>query len=223
MIDTSIIVIDDDQDLRESIVEILTRDGFEAIGCETAEIALQKLKLHAARIVIVDNMMPGMGGMALLPLLKKDYPGVKVIMITAFSTVDNAVFAMKSGADDYLAKPFKKDELLVAVKRNLEALKLEQQLVNLNLDEALACLGNPIRRQILVLLANNKKMRFMDLNRHLGIADHTKVNFHLKNLKSHNLLAQDREKFYYLTPQGEKMFECLSILAQRIPTHTSGL
>ncbi len=59
-------------------------------------------------------------------------------------------------------------------------------------------------------------MRFMDITRHLGISDHTKVNFHLKNLKTHNLLAQDREKTYFLTPQGEKMVDCLSLLSQRI-------
>ena len=51
----------------------------------------------------------------------------------------------------------------------------------------------------------------MDLTRHLGIGDHTKVNFHLKNLKSNQLVSQDREKFYYLTPQGEKMVDCLGL------------
>jgi len=211
-----IFVIDDDQDLRESIVEILSENGFEAVGCETAEVALRKIKIRRPSIVIVDNIMPGMGGIALIPIVKKDYPDVKIIMITAFSTVDNAVTAMKSGADDYLAKPFKRDDLLVAVKRNLEVSKIERRQVAPNIDEALACLANPIRRQILELLAKKRVMRFMDLSRHLGIEDHTKVNFHLKNLKSHNLLSQDRDKFYHLTPQGEKMVECLDLLSKRI-------
>jgi FixJ family two-component response regulator len=141
---------------------------------------------------------------------------VKIIMITAFSTVDNAVTAMKSGADDYLAKPFKRDDLLVAVKRNLEVSKIERRQDSPDIDEALACLANPIRRKILDLLAKKRVMRFMDLSRHLGIEDHTKVNFHLKNLKSHNLLSQDHDKFYHLTPQGEKMVECLDLLSKRI-------
>jgi DNA-binding NtrC family response regulator len=211
-----IIVIDDDQDLRESIVEILSENGFEAVGCETAEAALRKIKIRRPSIVIVDNIMPGMGGMALIPMVKKDHPDIKIIMITAFSTVENAVTAMKSGADDYLAKPFKRDNLLVAVKRNLEVSKIERRQVAPNIDEALACLANPIRRQILDLLAKKRAIRFMDLSRHLGIEDHTKVNFHLKNLKSHNLLSQDQDKFYHLTPQGEKMVECLDLLSRRI-------
>jgi FixJ family two-component response regulator len=137
-------------------------------------------------------------------------------MITAFSTVDNAVSAMKSGADDYLTKPFKRNDLLVAVKRNLEVSKIERQRDCPDMDEALACLANPIRRQILDLLSNKRSMRFMDLTRHLGIEDHTKVNFHLKNLKTHNLLSQDGDKLYHLTPQGEKMVECLDLLSRRI-------
>ena len=211
-----ILVIDDDQDLRESIVEILEGNNFLATGCENAEAALQAIAVEAPRLVIVDNMMPGMGGMAFIPLVKKDFPAIKIIMITAFSTVDNAVAAMKSGADDYLAKPFRRDELLMAVRRTLEELKFVEQLVDPGMDEALVCLSNQIRRQILTVLAVKKEMRFMDITRHLEISDHTKVNFHLKNLKSNNLVAQDRGKIYFLTPQGVKMVDCLSLLTQRI-------
>lgn len=212
----TIMVIDDDQDLRESIAEILEGNDFVVTCFESAEAALQKIKIDTPLLVIVDNMMPGMGGMAFIPLLKSDYPSIKIIMITAFSTVDNAVAAMKSGADDYLAKPFKRDELLVAVKRNLEVLKFEQQLIEPGMDDALACLSNQIRRQILATLSGKKEMRFMDITRHLGIRDHTKVNFHLKNLKSNDLVSQDREKAYRLTAQGKKMVDCLHLLSQRI-------
>ncbi|MCK5069832.1 MAG: response regulator [Desulfocapsa sp.] len=214
----TILVIDDDQDLRESIIEILENNDFIASGCDCAETALEKIKTIPPRLVIVDNMMPGMGGMALMPLLKLDYPSIKIIMITAFSTVENAVSAMKSGADDYLSKPFRRDELLVAVRRNLEELKFSRQLADPGMDDALACLANQIRRQILVALTEEKQMRFMNLTRHLGISDHTKVNFHLKNLKMHKLISQDREKAYQLTPEGEKMIDCLKLLSKRIPS-----
>ncbi|MBU0960731.1 MAG: response regulator, partial [Proteobacteria bacterium] len=138
----TIMVIDDDQDLREGIVEILEGNNFSVIACESAEKAMQKIRIEVPRLIIVDNMMPGMGGMAFMPLVKNDYPRIKIIMITAFSTVDNAVAAMKSGADDYLAKPFKRDELLVAVRRNLEVLKFEQQLSEPDMDETLSSLSN---------------------------------------------------------------------------------
>jgi DNA-binding response OmpR family regulator len=209
-------VIDDDQDLRESIVEILEEYGYAVTSCATAEAALQAMKDDAPCLVLVDNMMPGMGGMALLPLIKRDFPATRIIMITAFSTVDNAVAAMRSGADDYLAKPFKRDELLVAVRRVLEELKFAQQESEPGMDEALACLSNPIRRQILVTLSTKGEMRFMDITRTLGIPDHTKVNFHLKNLKTNNLISQNREKCYRLTSQGEKIIDCLQLLSKRI-------
>ncbi len=218
MTNDTIMVIDDDQDLREGIIEILENNGMNVIGCETAEDGLEKIHVEIPRLVIVDYMMPGMGGMALIPLIKKDYPAIKIIMISAFSTVDNAVAAMKSGADDYLAKPFKKDELIVAVKRNLEILKFEHQLNEPDMDEALSCLSNQTRRQILTLLFEEKVMRFMDITRYLKIKDHTKVNFHLKNLKSHHLISQNREKAYQLTPLGEKMIDGLSHLS-KIITH----
>lgn len=211
-----IMVIDDDLDLRESIIEILEESGFAVTGCETAEIALQKMKEHTPLLIIVDNMMPGMGGMAFLSLIKKDYPSIKVIMITAFSTVDNAVSAMKSGADDYLSKPFKRDELLIAVKRNLEVLKFGQQLSDQGMDETLACLSNQIRRQILKVLSVKGEMRFMDITRHLKISDHTKVNFHLKNLKNNDLVCNDPGKTYKLTTLGTKMVDYLHLLSSEM-------
>ncbi|MEE4240757.1 MAG: response regulator [Desulfopila sp.] len=216
MSDETIFVVDDDDDLRESIVEILADRGFQPIGCANAELALQKIKLHPPRLVIVDYMMPGMGGMALITLLKKDHPNVKIIMITAFSTVDNAVSAMKTGADDYLAKPFRRDDILVAVRRNLEEQKFARSRVEPDMDEILACLSNRIRRQILLALSLKKKMRFMDMVRYLEISDHTKVNFHLKNLKAGNLITQEEEKCYSLTSDGEKMVDMLHLVAQKI-------
>jgi DNA-binding NtrC family response regulator len=216
MTNNTIMVVDDDHDLRESMVEILEDQGYAVIACETAEVALQKIAEFLPRLVLVDNMMPGMGGMALISRLKSDYPAIKIIMVTAFSTVDNAVAAMKSGADDYLAKPFKRDELLVAIRRALEMLKFAQQQLEPEMDEALACLSNPIRRQILTALAGKGEMRFMDITRSLGISDHTKINFHLKNLKSIALISQNREKAYRLTAQGKKILDCLHHLARQI-------
>jgi DNA-binding response OmpR family regulator len=216
MASDAIFIVDDDEDLRESIVEILADSGFTVIACSTAESALQKMKIEPPRLIIVDNMMPGMGGMTFIPLAKKELPSVKIIMITAFSTVDNAVLAMKTGADDYLAKPFKRDELIVSVRRNLETLKFAQKELDPDVDEALASLSNPIRRQILTSLFDKPGMRFMDIARQLGIRDHTKINFHLKNLRINRLVQQDRQKLYLLTPQGEKMVDCLKLISQKI-------
>jgi FixJ family two-component response regulator len=209
-------VIDDDKDLRESIGEILEDNGFTVRSFESAESALQKLTSQTPALAIVDNMMPGMGGMAFVPILRTEHPKVKIVMITAFSTVENAVNAMKSGADDYLTKPFKREDLLVTVRRGLEELKFEQQQMTPGMDDALACLSNQIRRDILTLLSSKGGMKFMDITRQLEISDHTKMNFHLKNLKSNSLVSHDREKHYHLTPQGVKMVKCLSVLSKQI-------
>lgn len=212
----TIFVIDDDKDLRESLTEILENNGFTVFSFENAEGAQKGMQTQSPTLVIVDNMMPGMGGMSFIPILKREYPYTKAIMITAFSTVENAVSAMRNGADDYLAKPFKRDELLVTVRRNLEELRFEQQAAGPGMDDALSCLSNQIRRDILSLLSVKGKMRFMDITRDLGIRDHTKVNFHLKNLKINSLLSQDNEKRYELTSQGNKMLECLHMLSKNI-------
>jgi DNA-binding NtrC family response regulator len=216
MINEAIWVIEDDDDLREGITEILVNNGFEVHSFETAEAAHQVLPSQMPALAIIDNMMPGMGGMAFVPILKKECPRVKIIMITAFSTVENAVTAMKNGAADYLAKPFKREDLLVTVQRNLEELKFEQLLAGPGMDEALSCLSNQIRRDILTLLSKSGGMKFMDIARQLKISDHTKMNFHLKNLKTNSLVSHDREKLYDLTPQGQKMVGYLSLLSRQI-------
>ena len=215
MTDT-IYVIDDDKDLRESIAEILEANNFSVKTFRTAEESLSEIKSDPPALVIVDNMMPGMGGMALIAILKKDHPQLKIIMITAFSTVENAVSSMRIGADDYLEKPFRRDALLATVRRNLETRKFEKHIAGPELNNALACLSNQIRRQILTILTDKTKLRFMDITRCLGIKDHTKVNFHLKNLKSNNFVTQNDDKFYTLTPQGQKIVECLDELSSKI-------
>lgn len=209
-------VVDDDEDLRESISEILGENGFVVHSFARAETALVELENSIPQIAIIDYMMPGMDGMALIPLVKKKHPRIKIIMITAFSTVENAVAAMKGGADDYLPKPFRKNDLIATVRRNLEELRFEQEIEEPGMDEILACLANQIRRQILNALYAHGKMRFMDITRDLGIDDHTKINFHLKNLKMHQLVSQDSRKLYKLSPQGEKMVNYLSLLSKKI-------
>jgi len=211
-----IYIVDDDDDLRESMCEILRESSFEVRPFARADEALAALDESTPQVAVVDYMMPGMDGMALIPLIKKSHPRIRIIMITAFSTVENAVAAMKGGADDYLPKPFRKNGLVAAVRRNLEEIRFEQAIEEPVMDEILACLANQIRRQILNALYTKGKTRFMDITRELGIDDHTKVNFHLKNLKMHNLISQDRSKLYTLSPQGEKMIRYLSLLSKKI-------
>ena len=208
-----VLVVDDDQDLRDNLVEVLSENGFSPDSAENGEIALEKLQDNMFDLVLLDSVMPGMDGLETLPLIKRTYPKTRVIMLTAFSTVNSAVEAMRSGADDYITKPFKIDELLVAIRRCLEEAKFGVCEEILNSDEMFKCLANSTRRKVLLLLYRESKLRFMDMTRKLNIDDHTKVNFHLKSLKDAHLIEQDRRKNYQLSAKGKKIVACMSSIA----------
>lgn len=209
-----ILVVDDDRELRETISEILVDAGFDVSAAGSGEEALAILQGQSYDLMLLDMIMPGLGGQEILPLLKRQAPRARVIMITAFATVDNAVAAMRRGADDYLTKPFKVDELLTAVRRSLEEARLLDCGFQIEMDSTFSCLANPIRRDILKLIGREQRLRFMDITRHLGIEDHTKMNFHLKLLRNADLVGQDEQKFYVLTQQGVRIMACLGQLTK---------
>jgi len=211
-----ILVVDDDRELQESLKEILSDAGFEAAIASNGEEALDLMKEESFDIVLLDLMMPRMGGMEALSLVRRANPEARIIMITAFATVDNAVSAMRKGASDYISKPFKVDELLITVRRNIEEVKFRSCKTLLDVDGTFNCLANTIRRKILFLIKRESSLRFMDIVRKVGIDDHTKVNFHLKILKDANLVEQDRRKFYALTPEGKKVTDCLGTIVQNL-------
>jgi len=120
----SILVIDDEEIMREILETLLAREGYSvrsaASGAEGLELA-RSIPFDAA---IVDVMMPGMDGMAVLEELKKLDDELPVMMITAYASVENAIAAMKRGAFDYITKPFKNDEVLVVVRNAMERRQL---------------------------------------------------------------------------------------------------
>src|SRR5690349_11805819 len=120
----SILVVDDEEIMREILETLLSREGYSvrvaASGAEGVELA-RSVPFDA---VIVDVMMPGMDGMAVLEELKKLDDDLPVIMITAFASVENAITAMKRGAFDYITKPFKNDEVLVVIRNAVERRQL---------------------------------------------------------------------------------------------------
>lgn len=132
-----ILVVDDEVVVCESCQRILEEEGYEIEIALSAVEALEKIKERPFDIVITDLKMPGMDGMELLRILRKDYPDVIVVMITGFSTVETAVEAMKLGAFDYIPKPFTPDEVSVVVKKAVEkrSLLLENLYLRQELQE----------------------------------------------------------------------------------------
>lgn len=205
----SILVVDDDLELRDSICEILAEAGYLVAPAANGEEALDCLGRQKFDLVLLDLIMPGLGGKEALALIKRQAPFVRVIMITAFATIDNAVSAMRAGADDYLTKPFKVDDLLAAVRRGLEEARVLECHDVLDANETFNALSNSMRRDILALLAREGRLRFMDVARKLEVADHTKVNFHVKILRDAGFVEQDRQKFYLLSGRGRKIVDCM--------------
>jgi two-component system response regulator PilR (NtrC family) len=124
-----ILVVDDEEDLRQAIVELLTVDGFEVHGVATAEQAYELLSQTAFDVLIADNNLPGKSGLELLEDTLSRYPEIVGIVITGFGTIETAVQAIKKGAYDYLSKPFKLVELSIMVRKGLKerTLRFENQ------------------------------------------------------------------------------------------------
>jgi DNA-binding NtrC family response regulator len=120
----TILVIDDEEIMREILETLLTREGYQVRLVGNAAEGLDLARTMPFDAAIVDMMMPGMDGISALDELKKIDDDLPVLMITAFASVENAIAAMKRGAFDYITKPFKNDEVLVVLKNALAQRRL---------------------------------------------------------------------------------------------------
>lgn len=207
-----ILVVDDDQEVRENLEEILHDQGYVTCSSAIAEDALAKAGMEFFQVILLDYMMPEKTGLDILAELKKISPRSKIIMITAFATVENAVEAIKKGANEYIAKPFKIEQLLVLIRQALEEIRFEEQIKKTQMEETLSSLANSIRRQIMRMFKRQDKLRLVEITRELKIDDHTKVIFHLKSLKLSGLIEQTEKKSYYLTSEGRNILRCLDFM-----------
>ncbi len=114
-----ILVVDDEANLRKVLAAQLARDGYEVHTAEDGDAALSFLKEHHIDLVITDLRMPKVDGMDLLRAALRDDPSRPVVMLTGVGTVDNAVEAMKTGAFDFISKPFDQSDVRVVVKKAL--------------------------------------------------------------------------------------------------------
>jgi two-component system NtrC family response regulator len=115
-----ILIIDDDTSLRRVLEYNLQEAGYAVATAASGEEGLERFDEVSPTLVVTDMKMPGMDGMQVLKAIKERSPDTLVIMITAFGTVDIAVEAMKSGAYDYITKPFNRDELRLTVAKALQ-------------------------------------------------------------------------------------------------------
>ena len=120
----NILVMDDEETMRDSCRQALSRDGNRVAVAEDGLKGLALLKRESFDLVILDLKMPGLSGMEVLKKIKEDNPEATVIVITGYATVESAVEAMKRGAYDFIPKPFTPDSLRAIVKRALDRREL---------------------------------------------------------------------------------------------------
>jgi len=126
---TNILVIDDDQTIRDGCSRILSKSGWSVISAENGQKGLDEIRNPRGEIdvVLLDLMMPGLSGMEVLEQSLQTNPTLLVIVITGYATVESAVEAMKRGAYDFVPKPFTPDQLRIVVKRALERRALQKE------------------------------------------------------------------------------------------------
>jgi DNA-binding NtrC family response regulator len=127
---SNILVVDDEKLIRWSLKERLTREGYGVAEAEDGRAADSALERSAPDLVLLDMRLPDTDGLSILKGIQERTPELPVIVITAYSTVDTAVEAMKLGAYDYVAKPFNMDELAITVKRALENSALKREVLD---------------------------------------------------------------------------------------------
>jgi DNA-binding NtrC family response regulator len=131
----TVLIVEDEAKMRRLLELNLGEDGFNTLSAGDAETGLRFLRQEAVDIVITDLKLPGMGGLDFLHQVKQMNPALPVIVMTAYGSVETAVDAMKSGASDYVLKPFSLAEMRLVIRKELDVQQLRQE--NRSLREAL--------------------------------------------------------------------------------------
>ncbi len=123
----TVLVVDDEQAMREFLAVLLEKEGHNVMTASDGEQALRMVGEQPVDLVISDVRMPKVHGIALLTGIRAQHPHLPVILITAYASSDSTIQAMQLGADDYLTKPFRLDELRLVVEKALARRKKRQQ------------------------------------------------------------------------------------------------
>ena len=128
---SQILVIDDEKNYLLILETILGEEGYSVTALNDPEMALDYLDESEVDVVITDMKMPGISGQEILEQVRKNYPHIPVLIMTAYGSIDGAVEAMKCGAFDYISKPFSNDELVLSVKKAVMLSRSEQEIIRL--------------------------------------------------------------------------------------------
>jgi DNA-binding NtrC family response regulator len=127
----SILVVDDELEIREGLEALLTSESFEVTLAETGEAGLQRLEDRPFDLMLLDVSLPDRNGLELLREIRRRDPQLSIILITAYGSIDMARAAFKGGAQDYITKPWSNDELIAQVSLAIEGRHLRDENVQL--------------------------------------------------------------------------------------------
>jgi DNA-binding NtrC family response regulator len=122
-----VLIVDDEKNIRLTLSQSLESMDLETNAAVNGEEALDKLREREFGLILLDLKMPGMDGIEVLRRVREIRPDIRVIIITAYGTIESAVEAMKLGAVDFIQKPFAPDEIRALVSQVIDREKLEDQ------------------------------------------------------------------------------------------------
>ena len=120
MTTATILIVDDEANIRSSLGKILSQEGYQVITVASGEAALKQVSAHAFDLALIDLRLPDMGGIEILTALREQSPATVNIILTAHGSLDTAIKALRHGAHDYLLKPCDPTELLASVRQGLQ-------------------------------------------------------------------------------------------------------
>ena len=162
----TIVVIDDDYAMRLSCVKILSKMGLRAEAFENGVQGVEGVARLKPGLVVVDLKMPGISGMEVISRVHEIDPQIIIVVITGYATIDTAVEAMKSGAYDFLPKPFSPDELRLIVNRGLERRRLGLESQRLEVERAL------LKRRFVTFVSHQLQTPLVAIHQYLDVLQH---------------------------------------------------
>ena len=114
-----ILIVDDDKGVCESLEELLRMEEFQADSAGSGEIALEALSGEKYDLVLLDIRMPGIDGVEVMHEIRKYHPDTRIIIITGYGSLESAIEAIRSGAQDYMLKPYTAEDILLSINRAL--------------------------------------------------------------------------------------------------------
>jgi len=205
-----ILIVDDEEIVRYSLVNILRSHGYEVVDVASAEAGLKILYEQEFHLVLTDLVMEGMDGLELLENVKVLSPRTMVILITGYGSLKTAVTALRLGVYDYLIKPCDEDELLLRVRRALEMLHYGEEQQRLQDVSAIAktavTLSDQINTPLNIILGNIEILQLSPLLEH-----NENVQKSLKTMENQIFKIREvMEKLAKLTKAETKKYASLS-------------